>query len=82
MKAFLSLLLAAHFCGQAIAQNLAPMKSNQPYIENGHERHVLDIYAPPNASNLPVLFWIHGGGFIVITASGNAKTNASAASKT
>jgi arylformamidase len=63
MKPILALLLTTSFFAQAIAQNLAPMKSNQPYIENGHERHVLDIYAPANASNLPVLFWIHGGGW-------------------
>ena len=28
-----------------------------------HERNVLDIYAPPGAKNLPVVFWIHGGGW-------------------
>lgn len=27
------------------------------------DRNVLDIYAPPGAKNLPVLFWIHGGGW-------------------
>jgi acetyl esterase/lipase len=64
MKTLLTLLLLTTSLGSpALAQNLAPMKSNQPYIENGHERHVLDIYAPANASNLPVLFWIHGGGW-------------------
>jgi acetyl esterase/lipase len=39
------------------------MKSNISYVESGHERQVLDIYAPPNAKNLPVVFWIHGGGW-------------------
>jgi acetyl esterase/lipase len=42
------------------AQNL---KSNIPYVEGGHERHVLDIHAPDGAKNLPVVFWIHGGGW-------------------
>jgi len=28
-----------------------------------HERQVLDVYAPENAKNLPVVFWIHGGGW-------------------
>jgi acetyl esterase/lipase len=39
------------------------MKRSIPYIENGHARHVLDIYTPANAKNLPVVFWIHGGGW-------------------
>src|SRR5689334_18293363 len=41
----------------------ANAKRNIPYVESGHERQVLDIYAPPNANNLPVVFWIHGGGW-------------------
>jgi acetyl esterase/lipase len=40
-----------------------PTKADIAYVENGHARHVLDIYAPPNAKNLPVAFWIHGGGW-------------------
>jgi arylformamidase len=28
-----------------------------------HERQVLDVYAPTGARNLPVVFWIHGGGW-------------------
>lgn len=28
-----------------------------------HERQVLDVYAPDGAKNLPVVFWIHGGGW-------------------
>jgi len=36
-----------------------------PYVENGHERHVLDIYTPEGSAGkgLPVMFWIHGGGW-------------------
>ena len=36
-----------------------------PYVENGHKRHVLDIYTPqdPAGKSLPVMFWIHGGGW-------------------
>jgi arylformamidase len=30
---------------------------------NAHERQVLDVYAPATAKNLPVVFWIHGGGW-------------------
>jgi acetyl esterase/lipase len=45
---------------QAIAQEA---KRSIPYVANGHERQVLDIYSPPGAKNLPVVFWIHGGGW-------------------
>ena len=42
------------------AQNLL---SNIPYADPAHERQVLDIYTPDDAKNLPVVFWIHGGGW-------------------
>jgi acetyl esterase/lipase len=46
----------------ASAQKLT---SDIPYVENGHKRHVLDIYTPqePADRGLPVMFWIHGGGW-------------------
>lgn len=46
----------------ALAQKLT---ANVPYVENGHKRQVLDIYTPekPAATRLPVMFWIHGGGW-------------------
>ncbi len=44
----------------AVAQ---AMPQTLSYVENGHARHVLDIYAPTGAKNLPVVFWIHGGGW-------------------
>jgi acetyl esterase/lipase len=39
--------------------------SDIPYVENGHSRHCLDIYSPTSANQarLPVVFWIHGGGW-------------------
>lgn len=49
----------------ATAQTLTP---NVPYRTSGHERHVLDIYVPEGAERgterLPVVFWIHGGGWV------------------
>jgi acetyl esterase/lipase len=39
------------------------VKRNIPYAEPAHERQVLDVYSPPHAKNLPVVFWIHGGGW-------------------
>jgi arylformamidase len=35
-----------------------------PYVEGGHERQKLDVLAPEGADTLPVLFWIHGGGWV------------------
>lgn len=58
------LLLAMALLPAAFAATpLAPVKSNIPYAQSAHERQVLDIYAPPAAKNLPVVFWIHGGGW-------------------
>ena len=34
-----------------------------PYVKDGHERQVLDVYSPAGAKGLPVVFWIHGGGW-------------------
>jgi len=39
------------------------VKRNIPYSEPAHERQVLDVYAAKTAKNLPVVFWIHGGGW-------------------
>jgi arylformamidase len=36
---------------------------NIPYAEPANERQMLDVYAPETATNLPVVFWIHGGGW-------------------
>ncbi len=33
-----------------------------PYA-TAHERQVLDVHAPGGAKDLPVVFWIHGGGW-------------------
>jgi acetyl esterase/lipase len=39
------------------------VQRNIPYVEKAHERQVLDVYSAPKAKNLPVVFWIHGGGW-------------------
>ncbi len=47
--------------------NAQKLTVDVPYVENGHERQVLDIYTPEAAAKekLPVMFWIHGGGWQV-----------------
>jgi len=38
---------------------------NIPYNNDSHEKHLLDIYVPPNAKGkLPLVVFIHGGGWL------------------
>ncbi len=60
MKIRLALLAALFSLSPLHAQT---MKSDLAYVPNGHARHVLDVYAPEGAKDLPVVFWIHGGGW-------------------
>ncbi|OWK41095.1 alpha/beta hydrolase [Fimbriiglobus ruber] len=39
------------------------VKRDIPYTDPPHEKQVLDIFSPSGAKNLPVVFWIHGGGW-------------------
>lgn len=34
-----------------------------PYVRDGHERHVLDLYLPDSSTPAPVVIWVHGGGW-------------------
>jgi acetyl esterase/lipase len=57
MKTALAFLLLVTV---AQAENL---KSDIKYADPADERQMLDIYAPDGAKDLPVVFWIHGGGW-------------------
>ncbi|HZL91874.1 MAG TPA: alpha/beta hydrolase, partial [Pirellulaceae bacterium] len=59
MKRTVSLLIALALLSTAAAQEV---KRDIRYATE-HERQVLDVYAPREAKNLPVVFWIHGGGW-------------------
>src|SRR5262249_17608176 len=55
VSAFLVLVCVAH------AERLT---SNIQYVNPATERQTLDVYSPEGATNLPVVFWIHGGGWV------------------
>src|SRR5207237_9039641 len=59
MRLLTVLLIAAASVSEAHAQRVT---RDIPYA-TAHERQVLDVYAPDGAKNLPVVFWIHGGGW-------------------
>jgi acetyl esterase/lipase len=61
MKTFLMLMaISISACCSAMAQNVV---RDIPYSDLAHERQVLDVYSPAKATNAPVVFWIHGGGW-------------------
>src|SRR6266516_1904678 len=63
------LLLAVLHEAQAQAQTSTPTQAklvvsrDLPYATPANPRQMVDVYAPEGAKNLPVVFWIHGGGW-------------------
>ena len=47
----------------APAQAKLNVKRDIPYADPADPRQKVDLYAPEGAKNLPVVFWIHGGGW-------------------
>jgi arylformamidase len=62
MKQLIHLFITFAIVPLAQAENVS---RNIPYAVPANERQMLDVYAPENAKNLPVVFWIHGGGWQV-----------------
>jgi acetyl esterase/lipase len=60
MNRFAYFFVSLAFVSAAGAQSV---KLDIPYSEPADELRKLDVYAPENAKNLPVLFWIHGEGW-------------------
>jgi len=59
MRSWLPLVLvlsASSLQGQEVKRDIS-------YADPAVERQVLDIYSPKDAKKLPVVFWIHGGGW-------------------
>jgi acetyl esterase/lipase len=42
----------------------AKMRLNIAYVSNGGERQTLDLYLPATGTNLPLIVWVHGGGWL------------------
>src|SRR5262245_38307398 len=57
---FLFLVVLA-VAAEARAQDI---KRDIPYADPAQKRQVLDVYSPRDAKDLPVVFWIHGGGWV------------------
>ena len=60
MKRVALLLIALAPCAGTQAQ---VVKRDIPYATPAQVRQRLDVYSPPDAKGLPVVFWIHGGGW-------------------
>ncbi len=58
----LMLLIALSLATPVLADEPKTHKA-LPYAEPKNERQMLDVYAPTNGKNLPVVLWIHGGGW-------------------
>lgn len=60
MQRLATLLFLFAFLPYSWAQDV---KRDIPYADPPAERQVLDVYSPKDAKKLPVVFWIHGGGW-------------------
>jgi arylformamidase len=60
MKHLTCVFLVALVC--AAGARAQQVTRDVPYAP-AHARQVLDVYAPDGAKHLPVVFWIHGGGW-------------------
>src|SRR5436190_22935663 len=47
----------------SVAAARAQVVTRDIHYATAHERQMLDVHAPAGAKNLPVVFWIHGGGW-------------------
>ncbi|NDC64533.1 MAG: alpha/beta hydrolase, partial [Planctomycetia bacterium] len=65
MKILLCPVVALCLLSVTSLARAAEKTADVPYADDGHARHVLDIYTPPasQGGKHPVLFWIHGGGW-------------------
>ena len=60
MKRVVCLILVTCAC---VSTAHAQQVTRDVRYATAHERQTLDVYAPAGAKSLPVVFWIHGGGW-------------------
>lgn len=60
----LLLLCAAMTAAVAPAQTTPRVARDIAYAGPKNERQLLDVYTPPAGSDLPVVVWVHGGGWM------------------
>ncbi len=59
MKSFVAMCL---FATTALAGD-PQIHRDMPYVDSKNEKQTLDVYAPAEGRDHPVIFWIHGGGW-------------------
>jgi acetyl esterase/lipase len=57
-------LSAAALSAPALAETAPRVTRDIPYAQPRNERHLLDVFAPATGSKLPVVVWVHGGGWM------------------
>jgi acetyl esterase/lipase len=75
---FLSLLSTPALAADAPAKKAAPARSTPTLADvhyGDHERQVLDFYKAESATPTPLLFFIHGGGWVAGDKSGVGKVD-------
>ena len=56
-------LIASVLLSSALAEDTVAKRHDIPYADQADPLRTLDVYSPPDAKNLPVVVWIHGGGW-------------------
>ena len=69
MKTIIALLLLASTAAAADPQ----VHRDLAYAEPKNERQTLDVFAPTEGKNHPVIVWIHGGGWTKGSKNGMQK---------
>ncbi|MEM6784868.1 MAG: alpha/beta hydrolase [Bacteroidota bacterium] len=58
-----ALLVTGSACGPPSAPEGTTAHRDLAYVTDGHERQTLDLYVPDAGERLPLIVWVHAGGF-------------------